>query len=68
MGVGKLCRTIIFLLLLLFLNDPREFLVLDFSIIVCHFLPGDIGGRGYPEKVTNGDMGDRGVQKLPFLR
>ena len=24
---------------------------------VCHYLPGDMGGGGYPETVTNGDMG-----------
>ena len=26
------------------------------------------GGRGYPKMVTNGDVEERGVQKLPFLR
>ena len=34
---------------------------------VCHYLPGDLGGVGYPEIVTNGDMGGRGVQKMLFL-
>ena len=26
------------------------------------------GGKWYPKMMTNGDMGERGVQKLPFLR
>ena len=26
------------------------------------------GGRGYPKMMTNGDIGERGVQKLSFLR
>ena len=41
--------------------------MLDPLIKVCHFLPGDIGGRGYPEKVTNGEIERRGDPKLPFL-
>ena len=35
---------------------------------VCHYLPGDMGEGGYPEIVTNGDMGVGGDLKLPFLR
>ena len=30
----------------------------------CHFLPGDTGRRGYNGKMTNGDIGGRGVLKF----
>ena len=28
---------------------------------VCHYLPGNMGGRGIMKKVTKIDIGDRGV-------
>ena len=28
---------------------------------VCHYLPGDMGGEGIMKKMTNGDIGGRGV-------
>ena len=33
---------------------------------VCHYLPGDMGGGGYPEIVTNGDMGGGGPKIAIF--
>ena len=33
---------------------------------VCHYLPCDMGGWGYPDIVNNGDIGGEGVQKLLF--
>ena len=33
---------------------------------VCHYLPGDMEGGGYPEIVTNGDMG-RGGPKIAIF-
>ena len=33
---------------------------------VCHYLPGDTGGGGKLKKVTNGDLGGKGVQNLAF--
>ena len=34
---------------------------------VCHYLPGDIGGREYTEKVTTGDIGGGASKILAFL-
>ena len=28
---------------------------------VCHYLPGDMGVKGIMKKMTNGDIGGRGV-------
>ena len=33
---------------------------------ICHYFPGDIGGKGYPEIVTNVDMGD-GCPKIAIF-
>ena len=33
---------------------------------VCHYLPGDMGGGGYPEIVTDGDMGVGGFKHFHF--
>ena len=29
--------------------------------MVCHYLPGDMEGGGMMEKMTNGDIGERGI-------
>ena len=33
---------------------------------VCHYLPDDMGEGGYPEIVTNGDMGGGGSKNCHF--
>ena len=33
---------------------------------VCHYLHGDMGGRGYPEIVTNGEMRGWGTKIAIF--
>ena len=34
---------------------------------VCHYLPGDMGGGGYPEIVTNGGMGEEDGPKIAIF-